>query len=297
MHASRTFELAEPPRGVPAALRLKVIFGTVEAQVAWAVLGVGMIFFWGFAMNADVASWYLFRGPLEKATAIIEAFDKTSFSEGGSKHHKGTPVYAVRDRFSAEGTEYRGVSYQTGSAWEGRTRATVEYPRGRPRVSRIVGLRPTPLGPMAASAAALPLVGLGIVVWTLRRGMRAVRLLRHGRPALAALKSRVATNASVNEKTVYKLTFEFVDADGVTHAHVVKTHQPEQLEDEEKERLLYDPSNPARAFAVDALPGRPQINESGGLVGESAARGLLSLVIPVASVAGHAANAYLAYSA
>src|SRR5215218_5391795 len=43
---------AAPPRGVPPSLRV-VNFFNGAAQLGWAVFGFGMIFFWGFGMNAD----------------------------------------------------------------------------------------------------------------------------------------------------------------------------------------------------------------------------------------------------
>ena len=47
--------------------------------------------------------------------------------------------------------------------------------------------------------------------------------------------------------------FEFT-ADAKVYKISANTHEPEKLEDEEKEMLVYDPENPEKATLVDNLP-------------------------------------------
>jgi hypothetical protein len=132
-----------------------------------------------------------------------------------------------------------------------------------------------------------PLIGLVFIILGIRKGIKGNRLLAYGRLGTGRLKSKVGTSAKVNGQPVYKLTFEFVTPEGATYEAVAKTHQPEKLEDEATEPLLYDPVLPSYAAMLDDLPGSPRIDETGSIRAGSALSALLSLVVPAAGIVGH----------
>jgi hypothetical protein len=240
-----------------------------------------------FACNADLTGWWVFSGEWETARGEVMGVEKTLFSEGGSKHRRGTPVYAIHYEFMVDGERHEGVSYVKGKRAEAGRTVTVEFPRGTPGSSRLQGLRRAPVGAVPALITPIfPMVGLVFVIIGWRRGGRGVRLLRHGVLARGRFKSKEATRTRVNRQTVYKLTFEF-EVDGRIYQASARTHETERLQDEEEELLLYDPLDPRRAVMLDGLPGRPRIDDNGFIRVESVSRSLMVLVFPVATLVGH----------
>lgn len=288
-----TFVLAEPPRPVPLSLRGRLLLGGV-GQLGWLLLGFGLVFVWIFALNADVGC-IRFAGTLETAPGRITRVERTRASEGGGEHSKGTPVYAHAYAFRGpDGAEREGVSYRTGRGPDVGAAVTVEFPAGRPDVSRIRGMRSAIFGPWAVFPVIFPLVGLLLVLGGLWHGSRIAALLARGHLAAATLRSRQRTSARVNNRPVFKLTFEFQDADGMLHELAARTTTPEVLEDEPQERILYDPLRPGRAALLDDLPGRPQLDELGQFR-PAGARAALVAILPLLTIVGHGTYLYLRY--
>ncbi len=77
------------------------------------------------------------------------------------------------------------------------------------------------------------------------------------------LVDKEATGAIVKDEPVYKLTFAFTSDDGREYHVAHKTHKTAVLEDNNEERLLYDPLQPEVALMVDTLPGLPDFDENG----------------------------------
>jgi hypothetical protein len=279
--------LADPPRGVPLLVRCRVRFGGFLNQIGWILLGFGLIFFRIFAGNADVSGWRDFSGELETTPGTVTAVKKTNFSVGGDGDHDGTPVYAFHYAFTAGGMRHEGVSYEAGGDTTMGQEVTVEFPPGKPGTSRIQGMRRAPLGCWVVPFTAIfPFFGLCFVAFGWLRGGRGIRLLRNGVLSLGQLESKEATGSEVNERPVYRLVFGFV-VDGFTYKVTTKTHQPEFLEDEKKEPLLYDPDDPSRAVMLDGLPGRPRIDELGLIRVDSTATALRVLILPALTIFGH----------
>lgn len=257
--------LRRPPRPVPFSTRLVVLFGGAFASFGWFFFAFGMVFTWVFAGNADWASAFLFRGPRESVTGRVTASEPTSFSEGGDKHRKGTPVFASRYAFQFGGRDYEGVSYRTGGGPAVGGAVTVEFPAGQPACSRIAGMRRAPLGLGALFVLIFPAVGLGSILPGLWRGRNSIRLLARGVIAQGRLIDKQPTNVSINKQPVFKLTFEFMDASRQSRRAVVKTEQTRRLEDDAAETLFYDPQQPSRCVLLDGLPGRQGFAANGEL--------------------------------
>ncbi|MHC4692645.1 MAG: DUF3592 domain-containing protein [Planctomycetota bacterium] len=296
MAAYNIYNLARPPRSVPLSVRLRVLFGGFLNQFGWIFFGFGLIFVWAFTLNADLTGWYLFRGQLDTTEGKTIDCTKTLFNEGGSKHSKGTPVYAIRYAFTAaDGTEYIGLSYVTGKQFKQGQAVTVEYPQGKPQTSRIKGMRQKPVGLFGIFPAVFPMIGLLFIIGGMRKGIKANRLLTLGEQTTGKLKSKERTNTKVNKKIVYKLTFEFNTLEGMTYEVLVKTHETGKLEDQEEEPLLYNPMRPSYAVMLDDLPGNPRINENGNIQAGSAAGTIMLLIIPLATIIGHGIYIYLKF--
>ncbi len=298
MAAVNFLSLSRPPRHVPLTVRVRLLFGGFLNQFGWIFFGFGMVFVWGFALQADLTSWHLFRGRLETCEGTVTASKKTSFREGGSKRRRGTPVYANHYSFTdSAGAEHQGVSYKTGVRLNAGDKVTVEYLAARPEISRIKGMRRKPVGLWGLLVVLFPLVGACLVILGIRRGLRAGRLLRFGEQTTGRLKSKTPTNTKVNDQQVYKLVFDFEGCDGARYEASAKTHRPEKLEDEQDEPLLYDPMYPSRAVMLDALPGSPRIDQSGSIRAGSPLSVASCAFIPAATLIGHGIYVYLRFFA
>ena len=282
-------DLARPPRAVPLLVRSRVLLGGTLNQFGWLWLGFSMFFFWIFGLNADVTSWWHFRGAVETVPGVITASVDTGFSSGGTEHSRGTPVYANHYTFrTADETEWRGVSYATGRRGSPGAVVRIEYPAGKPQISRIVGMRSAAVqGWVLPLVLLFPLIGVGLLAPGTRRGLKGIRLLKQGVRGGGTLKSKEPTNVSVNDQPVFKLVFEFTAEDGVAREVVAKSLRPEALEDEVEEPLLYLPSDPSFAVLLDALPGSPRIDEDGQMRVGSLLSTLRVTLVPGAAILGH----------
>lgn len=280
-------ELARPPRSLPFLLQAQLLFGGFVNQFGWFFLGFGLVFvriFGGFA-DTDVVRFWL--GPIRTAPGVVSSVEKTSASEGGSDSSPGTPIFEIRYRFDIDGREQSGISYAAGFDPAPGTPVVIEYIEGDPSVSRIRGCRGGVFPVWVLLVAIFPLAGAIFVWFGIRRGWKARHLLSHGQLAWAVKKGSEPTNVRINNRPVWKLTFEFEAADGRTYRIFEKTHEPEKLEDDERELVLYDPLAPTYAVMLDSLPGSPSLTPEGGFRPAAAFLGLLVLIVPAATVLGH----------
>jgi len=292
------WNLSDPPRSVPVMVRLRVQFGGLLDQFGWLFFGFGMIFVWAFVLEADLTSWYVFRGDLAEVTGEITRCDETNYSVNDQT------VHAIHYKYRAGGEEHTGVSYATGEARAVGSVVRVEHLPDDPATSRIAGMRRGVVGPACLFVLIFPAVGLAMLLPGLIRGRRGVRLLRDGKLAVGRLIDRQATNTQINERTVHKYAFEFKADDGRLHQVSGKTHLDDILDgddpadlpegiaydagpDDALEPLVYDPVDPKRAAVLDALPGRPRIDANGNIRVGGLAATLLRLVVPGLTLVGH----------
>ena len=284
--------LEDPPRPVPMGVRLSALVGGATTQFGWAFFGFGLIFFWVFFPAVELVSLVEFRGEVETVPGTVVECKETNCKENETR------VYAIHYAFTAsDGVERRGVSYATGDPRREGSAVTVEYPKGKPSASRIQGLRRSTFSVWTSFVAVFPLVGLAFIVVGLKRGIKANRLLAHGKLGHGTLKDKKPTNVTVNDQRVWKLVFEFRADDGRNYETTVKTHETRLLEDDAEERLLYDPWDPNYVMMLDNLPGAPAIDEAGRLKSAGPLRGVAVLILPLLTILGHGAYALWRFGA
>jgi len=282
-----------PPRTIPITLLPPLYFGGVFAQLGWFFFGFGMIFVWVFTRNADITYLWDFSGQLQTVDGFVINSEETNFSEGGTEHSKGTSVCRIRYRFvDKDGIEHRAECYKKGWNPQTSTHVIIEYREDRPEISRIQGTRRRPVGLIGLFLVIFPIIGAVLAATGLRRGRKAHSLLRFGHLTTGRLVEKSGTTTQINGQIVYKLTFEFTDDLGESHRVAAKTHETAKLEDEESERLLYDPYKPTYAVLIDNLPGSPAIDEHGYLCSRPS-RAILSLLLPAISLIGHTITAVI----
>ncbi len=284
------YNLSSPPRSVPWPLRGQVLIGGFFGQFGWLWFGFTVIFLWGFGSLVSFNSLYFLVSSVETTPGTVSAVETSGASENE------TPVYANHYSFRVEHleTDLEGISYTTGRRFSEGNSVTIEYINSNPNISRIEGARSGTFSPWVLCFIIIfPLIGLIMIVVGLKRGLRANQLLKHGKLGLGTLIAKEPTNTQINERTVYKLTFEFKAADGQHYEAVAKSHQPYVLEDEEQEQLVYDPYNPHNAFLLDAMPGEPDIDNMGNIQVASMGRCLGALLVPTAVLL---VNAFLIFT-
>jgi len=266
--------LPPPPRHVPLSL---FIANATGSKIAWLVLAFASVFFWFFAMRADLA-FIAFRPPYQEAEASVIGSRKTGASENK------VSVYEVRYEYSADGKTFEGKSYNVGSAPDAGEHVTVEYLPGAPQSSRVAGMRRDLWSPWMLLITIFPAGALLVVYFTARNGLRRCRLLRDGFLTTAKCIEQRGTNMRVNNQQVYELVFGFTAIDGRECTTTIRTHQVDRLRDEEEEPLLYDLTDPSRAYLLDSMPSRPKLNEVGELEGRPVAA-VFALLFPLFAAA------------
>jgi len=287
--------LAGPPRDVPRLVYWTNLLGGFYNQFAWLWLGITGAVMWIFLPNADWAGLYHFRGDLQTAPGVVLESRETNCSENDTK------VYAQTYRFTAsDGRQYENPSYATGRRLKKGVKVTVEYVPGDPSISRIQGMRRGAFGIEGWGGILILVVfvvflavGLAMLVVGVRRGVKANRMLAGGKLALGKLKSKRPTSTSINDRTVWEFTFEFVAEDNRTYETKAKTHKTDDLSDPAGEYLLYDRFSPTYAALLDNMPGGVAIDNLGQLRTRSPGKAVASLLVPALVVSAHSLIAYL----
>ena len=293
-YSNRRDHDSRPTRRVPVSTRIAVQFGGFFVQFGAAFFAFGMIFWWVFGAHSDVTSWYKFMGDLQTTQGTVTQVEDTGISEGGSDSSPGTPIYRVAFEFELNGVQYASDCYGTGYSPSRGTTVSVEYVADDPITSRIEGTRKSALGFIGLLVAIFPLTGLTFMTIGMMRNAGAARIIGVGRLARGRLVSKEPTNTRINKQTVYKYTFEFEDEHGATHQVTGRTHHTSLLEDEETERLIYNPAKPDDGVLIDTLPGRPTVSDDGQF-SSVGVRALVLMILPVGGIVVHGAIGALMY--
>lgn len=255
--------LARPPRAVPLSLRAAML-GNFSFGFGSIFLTLGMIFFWIFAYPSLHECRFWFAGPLTPVRGTVLSAEETHFSEGGSKHRRGSPVFRYRYRFSdAQGEVREGVSYSTLTRYREGTPVEIEYDPDRSSVNRIIGARASPFGALTLFVLIFPGIGLPFVMMGVRDARRWNRLLVEGKVAAGRIVGRTPTNTSINKQPVIDFEIEFATFGGSRVRFHHKTHLTSALEDEVEEPVLYDPRRPEDAVLADGLPAQAVVGWHG----------------------------------
>jgi hypothetical protein len=271
-------------------LSLNLVFGGPLVILGLALLLFLTPFVWLMLTRADVTSPFLFRGEIRQASGRVSAVRDTN------ARVNRRDVYEVEYEFAAEdGARRRAVSYLDGTAPAVGTGVAVEYPAGRPDVSRIVGGRRALFGMGVLVILLFFFVPLGMLYFSVRSGARARRLLRDGALAKARFLGSSETNTSVNDRPVMRLRYAFNGPDGLEREVSHNSSTPGELTDDKHEQLLYLPDRPEVTKLVDALPGSVVADENGEL-GNSGSGWKASLVLALLTLLSHGACAVLRFA-
>lgn len=267
-------------RDIPNPAVISIIFGRAITYVGWLLFAFLMIFAWAFGSNSDT-SFIHFAGESQFTKGHVVEVEETNVEI--NERSVWANFYEYHDAF---GNEYERKAFTTGIFMRVNEEVIVEYPTSSPQYGRIPGIRSAAFNRWFLLMWMLPLIGLSLVYIGIRRGFNDFILLKTGEIANAKLINKEATNTTVNYQRVFKLTFEYQTRDKKSYRKVIKSHKTEHLEDDEFERLLYDPKKPNKSTLVDDISGSPVI-DSYGRLNSILASPVKPIIIPLFCVTPH----------
>ncbi len=230
-------------RSIPWLLRIAIYAAGPIRQIGWAFMIVSCILCPILFSFIDVG-----LGTYDAVTSgVVQDLRRTKSKE----NHEFIYEVAV----AVEEPAPRVVRSYTVAPPERGAAVTVEYDSSDPSYARMRGATRRPLGRVWLMFLLFPVLATFAVTRRFTTSRRAIALLRHGELARArpvAKRDGVDTYNDVPEAIV---TMEYVHPNGMTYRFEATTFSAERLYDDPHELILFDPSAPHRALALDLLPG------------------------------------------
>ncbi|CAN1211359.1 hypothetical protein TUMEXPCC7403_14250 [Tumidithrix helvetica PCC 7403] len=239
-------------RTIPSSLKLSVMFKNV-----FAILGISFTLIGGvsFILCASLVNFNSLRisdrDPQTngKITEIISTNTKVNRQR----------IYEYRFTYSVQSQDFYGASYDVRNNLAQGDTVLVIYANTDPQISVIKGMSSSAMPIWVLFVVMIfPATGLGFLIFTCITGLKNIRLLEYGEVAYGKLLSSEPTSGRINNRIVYKMTFEFTVSNEKRIA-IAQTHKPENLRDERGERLVYDRGNPSNALLIDSLPAEVKL--------------------------------------
>jgi hypothetical protein len=220
--------------------RFGVIFGTF-----FTLFGlIFLVVFMSFAKFDNISD----NDPFVQGV-ISETFNTTTYVNDRNV------IEYVYNYKSPDGIEHTGKSFSEKYFFRPGDTVNIQYNSSLPSISRIKGTRTSEIGGgWVFISVPFLLIGLGFLFFSVRKVFRDIFLLRYGKVAMGKMLTKEPTSMSINNQPVYRFYFQFVADDGKTYTATCNTHLPYWIEDEEEEKLIYDPRDPENALLVDSLP-------------------------------------------
>jgi hypothetical protein len=251
-------------RKVPFFNKLGILTGGLGMYLATFGCWVLLIASIGTAYNSKLI---LIGHTWGDSEGILSKIEREAVEKGRKKklafHYEYTLTYEIA------GEEYINTCYkyfdEEENSYEEGQRVAIEYCEKMPQYARIAG---TDAVPHATWVAIFPLVLLiGFFAgWiaVLLKNVKSISLLKSGALTRGVLDRKEAHPNDKEDKPTYTYYFTF-SVNGKSYTVKAISHKEELLEDEPTEKILYDPSNPDRAFVYDSLPHLPSMDEEGNL--------------------------------
>ncbi len=156
---------------------------------------------------------------------------------------------------SANGKTYSGASYLNKEQIFTDNKVQVKYNSTKPENSCIIGMETSTFPVwMLLFVIVFPIIGFLLLYFGVKKGIKNIRILQFGKIALGTYNRRETTNASVNNRPVYKFYFDFIAHDNNSYIATGETYKVHKVRDEEREPVIYNSVNPEEAVIIDTLP-------------------------------------------
>ncbi len=134
-------------------------------------------------------------------------------------------------------------------------RFTVQYNPDNPKEARILDITDDYSSFWDYFVFIFPLIGIILIVIIIINVTKKVRIMRVGQTVYGTYAGKEPTGTRVNDNPVYEVFFKFTcPNDRKEYTISTKTTSTNNLEDDEKELIIFDAENPEKAFPVDILP-------------------------------------------
>lgn len=247
--------MLEPaPRSISLATRRSLFFSSPLMWFGLVFLLFGLIMALVFGAHADLKSPFYFSDSDPAVMATLLGKEKTNSSVNKRR------IYDYHYRYLVGAQPYEGHSFDIDNGVAPGDQAEVQYAPGNPGRSRLRGQLLAPFGwTTLAILLIFPGVGLAILYFTVGQYRSHLHLLRNGVLTTGRVTGKTATNTKINGAPMYKVAFEFQTPDGRTHQASISSIDTSRLGDEEREPLVYDAGDPAKAVLLDALPAKMRV--------------------------------------
>lgn len=293
--------LKPAPRKIPFRLKLQLIFDRGVVQIMWIFSCAFFVSFWLFSSDYDwnslryvATSTEYSQGEVYHSYFVGNKLGKKSIKY--SNDNLAISIYANYYKFSRNNIIYKGISYSSYFIKNG-TLVTIEYPQGSPEISKIKGLKNTILEDSDIRRPWIMLIGFIlafiILIYNIRVSLNWMKLLENGIVGygkleedkdLAGISQLPGIFRGKNESVqFYPLVFRYQGLNRLTYKVKIVTTEPELLQDEELEQLIYDPNNPSNAVLLDAIPGGIVVDSDGNICPNNISVAFYFLVIPLAT--------------
>ncbi len=250
----------KPPRSLPFIQQLCIIFGGIVQAIGWVFFCVGSLFIAVFGYTSEpiikpnTKKWDIVQGVVRQTSA-------TSSSENKRQ------IYKITSNYLYKGITYENISYKVGMPLSIGQNISIKVNPNNPSESEAEGLRTQPFsGIVVIFLSPFLIFSLFLIIPNARKNLKARNLLLFGEFTRGTLKEKRATNTTITINNVrypvYYYIFEF-EYMGKKHEAHGKTHKGWLLEDEAKEKILFNPVNPAENVIYDAIPTMPKIDPQG----------------------------------
>ena len=250
--------LGDPPRHIPPMLTLSLIFDKI-CIVGAAVMSFGLIFFWLFFHPKAVLQDHYLNTKGVEVLGIVTSSTETNYEVNERD------VYRIDFTFKTPRGEQTGFAYSTDSSINSGADVTVQYLENEPQVSRIKGTRRDPIGWAGGFVIIFPFAGLMVILGGISKGLKTVSLMKNGILADAeVLDVRTPPRSGDSDTSVLsEIVLKYVDDRGNERTFTHSTSNIFDVGDEPRELILFDPTNPKKAFPIDEFYKKVEIDNRG----------------------------------
>jgi len=236
---------------IPLRIRLLHNFGRSSFNIGFLFALIGLAFVMYFS---SVLNWKILLAAEEdfaSAPAIITDSIETRYSVNDSFLFEYHYTYTLDGETSNSGSflEYEAAYHQE-------QEIQINYLITNPEISRFSGKDRRNFDQiMLLAGLGGCIIGFVFLVPSIRKTRKERKILTTGHPAKGKLIHAEPTNMSVNEQTVFKLTFEYLTGSSIPQQFSIRSHMIRNISEEHFETLVYDPRQPSNAIIIDTLPG------------------------------------------
>ncbi|MEL7146888.1 MAG: hypothetical protein AAFO69_11000 [Bacteroidota bacterium] len=216
--------------------------GTKFLIIGWLI---ALLFFSWLFSNAHIEGFKLVFGSTAITGGYITDMEFTNVTANDVPIYKYYYSYVINDDI------FYGISYE-GNYYDVDDTVNVEFLKSDFSVSRLKGSDKTLSGPVFTAIVFLLLAGLTTwLLLTVRKRLFEISIIGNGIVAGATMVSKEMTDTSINDRSLFKLHFEY-EADRQKYQIVHRTTYPDEFR--ESERVVYHQKRPSKGMLLSKLP-------------------------------------------